>query len=59
MADSDEEGRIALREAKLPREVVARDRVEEAALAVTDTVRGTARREGMERATDRQAAMMN
>ena len=58
VAESDEYGTAALRETRLEREVVVRD-LEEAALAVTDTVRGTARRAGMERAIDRQAAMMN
>jgi len=58
VAESDEKGTAVLRETRLAREVVVRD-LEEAALAVTDTVRGTARRAGMERAIDRQAAMMN
>jgi hypothetical protein len=60
VAESDKEGTAApvLREIRVANEVVVRD-LEAVVLAVTDTVRGTPRRAGMERVMDRQAAMMN
>jgi hypothetical protein len=50
---------VILREEMERGEAEVIDRAEDAALAVTVGVRGTARRAGIERAIDRQAAMMN
>lgn len=60
VAESDEGAMVTLREEEERREdAVVIDRTERAALAVTVGVRGSARRAGRERATDRQAAMVN